>query len=201
MNVLVLGATGTFGSDFVKKLVNETDYFLTLVSRNAKNMYEDTIKTKVINADVSKIEELENVIRNQDIVYCAISGEMLPIIAENLVKCMNANQRLIFMGAVGIYNEIPDEIDGKDNVNNNVYQVPNRDAVEIIEKSNLRYTILRPGYLRNGSENDYVITKKGEDAKGYITTISSVEKIAINIMKNNELYLRDSISITKDMRK
>ena len=31
-------------------------------------------------------------------------------------------KRLIFMGAVGIYNEIPDDIDGEDNLDNE----PNR---------------------------------------------------------------------------
>lgn len=200
MNILLLGATGTFGKSFAKKLLSDTDYNLTLVSRNAKDMYKDSERQKVINADATNIEELKKVIKNQDIVYCAISGEQLPIVAENIVKCISSEQRLIFMGAVGIYNEIPDELDGKDNVDNNIDQVPNRDAVDVIEKSNVRYTILRPGYLRDGLEDDYVITKKGELAKGYITTIQSVEKVVLEIMKNNDLYLKESISITKDMK-
>ena len=200
MNILLLGATGTFGKSFAKKLLLDTNYNLTLVSRNAKDMYKDSERQKVINADITSIEELKKIIKNQDIVYCAISGEQLPIVAENLVNCISDNQRLIFMGAVGIYNEIPDELDGKDNVDNNIDQVPNRDAVDVIEKSNIRYTILRPGYLRDGLEDDYIITKKGELAKGYITTIQSVEKVVLEIMKNNDLYLKESISITKDMK-
>lgn len=198
MNILLLGATGTFGKEFTKKLLLDTDYHLTLVSRNSKDMYEITDRITPVNADATKIEELEKLIINQDIVYCAISGENLPIVAQNLVKCMTT-QRLIFMGAVGIYNEIPDEIDGKDNVNNNPNQIPNRDAVNIIEKSDLNYTILRPGYLREGAENDYIITKKGELAKGYITTIPSVEKIALEIIKDSTLYSCESISITKNI--
>lgn len=201
MNILLLGATGTFGKSFAKKLLSNTDYKLTLVSRNARKIYKDNDRQEIIDADATNILELNNVIKNQDIVYCAISGEQLPVIADNLVKCMNNNQRLIFMGAVGIYNEIPDEMDGQDNVSNNIDQIPNRDAVEIIEKSNLQYTIFRPGYLRDGQEDDYIITKKGEQAKGYITTIQSVEKIALEIIENNELYLKESISITKDMTK
>ena len=200
MNILLLGATGTFGKSFAKKLLLDTDYNLTLVSRNVKDMYKDSKRQNVINADATNIEELKKVIKNQDIVYCAISGEQLPIVAANIVKCISGEQRLIFMGAVGIYNEIPDELDGKDNVDNNIDQVPNRDAVDVIEKSNVRYTILRPGYLRDGLEDDYVITKKGELAKGYITTIQSVEKVVLEIMKNNDLYLKESISITKDMK-
>ena len=201
MNILLLGATGTFGKSFTKKLLSDTNYKLTLVSRNASEIYKYNGRQSVINADATNILELSKVIKNQDVVYCAISGEQLPVVANNLVKCMNDNQRLIFMGAVGIYNEIPDEMDGQDNVDNNIDQIPNRDAVEIIEKSNLQYTIFRPGYLRAGQEDDYIITKKGEQAKGYITTIQSVEKIALEIIENNELYLKESISITKDMTK
>lgn len=200
MNILLLGATGTFGKSFTKKLLSDTNYKLTLVSRNASKIYKDNGRQSVINADATNILELSKVIKNQDVVYCAISGEQLPVVANNLVKCMNDNQRLIFMGAVGIYNEIPEEMDGQDNVNNNIDQIPNRDAVEIIEKSNLQYTIFRPGYLRDGQEDEYIITKKGEQAKGYITTIQSVEKIALKIIENKKLYLKESISITKNMK-
>ena len=200
MNILLLGATGTFGKSFAKKLLSDTNYKLTLVSRNASKIYKDNGRQSVINADATNILELSKVIKNQDVVYCSISGEQLPVVANNLVKCMNDNQRLIFMGAVGIYNEIPEEMDGQDNVDNNNDQIPNRDAVEIIEKSNLHYTIFRPGYLRDGQEDDYIITKKGEQAKGYITTIQSVEKIALKIIENKKLYLKESISITKNMK-
>ena len=79
-------------------------------------------------------------------------------------------KRLIFMGAVGIYNEIPEDIDPEDNVDNNPDQVPNRQAVDVVEASALNYTILRPGYLQDGDENDYTLTVKGEAAKGYITS-------------------------------
>lgn len=40
-----------------------------------------------------------------------------------------------------------------------------------MEASDLNYTVLRPGYLKEGEENDFVLSVKGEPAKGYITTI------------------------------
>ena len=92
--------------------------------------------------------------QGQDVVYCAISGEALPQIAENIVAAMSACgvKRLIFMGAVGIYNEIPDEMDGEDNLDNEPAQMPNRQAVDIVEASGLNCTVLRPGYLKEGEE-------------------------------------------------
>lgn len=66
-----------------------------------------------MNGDARNISELKSALSGQDIVYCAISGDELPKIASVLVTAMSEAKvkRLIFMGAVGIYNEISDEID------------------------------------------------------------------------------------------
>ena len=113
----------------------------------------------------------------------------------------NMISRLIFMGAVGIYNEIPDEIDGEDNLDNEPAQIPNREAVDIVENSSLNYTILRPGYLREGAENDFVLTVKGEPAKGYITSIPSLVNFAIQLIQDDTMYSRESVSITKKCKR
>ena len=44
-------------------------------------------------------------------------------------------RRIIFMGAVGIYDEIPADMDDEDNVRNNPDQIPNRKAADIVEKA------------------------------------------------------------------
>lgn len=152
-NILILGATGTAGSALTQKLLTDTDCHLTLFSRHAGGIYSDTSRIKVINGDAENISEMKSALSGQDIVYCAISGDALPKIANVLVSAMTESdvKRLIFMGAVGIYNEIPDEIDGDDNLDNEPAQIPNRKAVDIIEASDLNYTILRPGYLRVGN--------------------------------------------------
>ena len=115
-NVLLLGATGTASSALTKKLLSETDCHLTLFARHTREMYTDTDRISVINGDAENIAELKAILPNQDVVYCAISGDALPKIAENIVSAMTESNvnRLIFMGAVGIYNEI----DGEYNLDN-----------------------------------------------------------------------------------
>ena len=197
-NVLILGATGTAGSALTKKLLNDTDCHLTLFSRHAEDMYTNTERTTVVNGDAENIEELRNIISGHDVVYCAISGNELPLIAQNIVTTMSEChiQRLIFMEAVGIYNEIPDEIDGEDNLDNEPAQIPNRRAVDVVETSGLNYTILRPGYLGEGDEDDFVLTVKGESAKGYTTPIPALIKFAVQLILDDRLYSRESVSIT-----
>ncbi|GLC80698.1 NAD(P)H-binding protein [Lacrimispora brassicae] len=201
-SVLLLGATGTAGSAIAKKLLSDTDCRVTLFARHADQADMSNSRAIVMNGDAAKMEDLLAALKGQEVVFCAISGQQLPLIAENLVKAMSEFniKRIIFMGAVGIYNEIPDELDGDDNLDNEPAQIPNRQAVDVIEASNLNYTILRPGYLRDGDENDFVLTLKGQAAKGYITTIPSVVKLAIELIQVETLYSRESVSITRGMQ-
>ena len=102
------------------------------------------------------------------------------------------------MASVGIYNELEGE-GAEFNVDNDQSQIPNQYAAELIEASDVDYTIIRAGYLEHGEEDDYVITKKGDAPKGYVSTSKSVEKVSVEIIESPELYSRESISITRDM--
>ncbi|MDD8034887.1 MAG: NAD(P)H-binding protein [Thomasclavelia ramosa] len=199
-NILLLGATGTAGSAITKELLKEEDIHITLFARHASQVIRDSEQVTIVDGDATSLNDLHQVMKNQDVVYCAISGEQLPLVAENIVKSMkeNAVERIIFMGAIGIYNEIPEEVDGKDNVDQNEEQIPNRLAVDIIENSQLNYTIIRPGFLEEGDSDDYVLSLKGEMVKGYQTTISSVVQLAIQLIKDEQLYSHQSVAITKD---
>ena len=201
-HILLLGATGTFGTALTQRLIQEKKYKLTLFSRLATDIYKNSENINVIDGDALSENDLSKAIQGVDIVYCAISGDVLPEIAKKLISAMidNMISRLIFMGAVGIYNEIPDEIDGEDNLDNEPAQIPNREAVDIVENSSLNYTILRPGYLREGAENDFVLTVKGEPAKGYITSIPSLVNFAIQLIQDDTMYSRESVSITKNAK-
>ena len=196
--VLILGATGLFGSALTEKLTALDRYELTVSARHATDKYTGSEHIKVVNCSAENAEELSELVTAHDVVYCAISGEVLPAVAKNLLS--SGVKRLPFMGAVGIYNEIPVDMDGDDNLDNEPEQIPNRKAVDLIEASDLNYTILRPGYLREGGKDDYILSFKGEPANGYISTIPSVVELAVRLIDDDSLYVRESVSITKDMR-
>ncbi|MDO4649715.1 MAG: NAD(P)H-binding protein [Eubacteriales bacterium] len=203
MNILLLGATGLTGKALTEKILKDIpEAKLTLFARSADELSINSEKVRIAKGNAENKDDLRAVMLEQDIVYCAISGDTLPTIAENIISVMKDNnvKRLIFTGAVGIYDDIPASTGGDiHNVSHEPLQVPNRKGADLVEASGLEFTILRPGFLRTGDENDYVITGKGEMAKGYITTLQSVLKIATDIIKKPELYLYESISITKNM--
>lgn len=196
MNIAILGATGNFGRLFSAKLLANPNYQLTVISKSAGNIFEDSFRVTAKTIDATNQKDLRNALEGADIVYCAVSGPDQAAIARNLAE-INP-KRLIYMTVVGIYNELVGE-GAEFNLENEREQIPNRNAVDLIEESDLNYTILRSGYLINGEDDDYAITKKGEAPKGYVSTFESVEKVALEIIENPELYLKESISVTRDM--
>ena len=196
MNIAILGATGNFGRLFSAKLLANPNYHLTVISKSAGNIFEDSFRVTAKTIDATNHKDLKNALQDSDIVYCAVSGPDQAAIARNLVE-INP-KRLIYMTVVGIYNELEGE-GAEFNLENEREQIPNRNAADLIEKSDLDYTVLRCGYLINGEEDDYAITRKGETPKGYVSTFESVEKVALQIIEKPELYLKESISITRDM--
>ena len=197
MEIALLGATGKFGRKFTAKLLTNPNNKLTLLSKSAEDIFGENPWIEAKNIDATNLKDLKKALNNMDIVYCAISGPDQPEIAKNIVEIKP--KRVIWMSVVGIYNELEKGNGDEFNVDNEEEQIPNRDAAAIIENSGLDYTILRAGYLISGDEKEYVITKKGETAKGYVTNMESVEKVAVEIIAKPELHSRESISVTKDM--
>ena len=193
MNIAILGATGNFGITLTSKLLAVSDHHLTLISTSAGSKFEDNYRITAKNVDATNVRALKKALKDSDLVYCAISGDYLPGMVDNIISC--EPKRLIFMTTVGVYNEL--ENAPQLNVDNEPLQIPNQYSVDLIENSDINYTIFRLGLLEHGDENDYIITKKGENVKTQQTTAESVIKIALEIINDPELYSRESISITK----
>ncbi|MDO5531662.1 NAD(P)H-binding protein [Sutterella sp.] len=200
---LIIGASGGTGRVITRRLLADTDALLTLVARRADRVLTETPRTRVIAGDASDPAFVARVLPGHDAVLSLVSGPELPKVAANLVRAMEAGsgtKRLVLTAAVGIYNEIPDDIDGEDNLEHEPLQRPNREAADIVEASALNWTVLRPGYLRDGDEHDFVFTQKGEPARGYVTTLPSFARLVRDVLADETLMSRRSVSITRDAR-
>ena len=141
------------------------------------------------------IRDRDKAMNNQDAVFVALSGN-LGAFAKQIVKAMNRNnvKRLIFITSMGIYNEIPANVGENGNLRYNSVLQPYRDAADVIEDSNLDYTIIRPGWFTSGPI-DYEITKKGEPFGGHDVSISSIADLVKRLIEDNTLYSRKSVGI------
>ena len=126
--------------------------------------------------------------------YCWVP----PVRQGVLLKLLSDTEYHLTLFARYAKDEIPDEIDGDDNLDNEPAQIPNRKATDVVEASSLNDTVLRPGYLSEGDEDDAVLTVKGEAAKGYTTSIPALVKFAVRLILDDRLYSRRSVSITRN---
>nr|WP_305051143.1 NAD(P)H-binding protein [Elizabethkingia bruuniana] len=162
--VLILGANGAIAQHVVSFLKDNSNIELTLFARNTNGLNEDA---QIIKGDVLNPADLEEAIKGQDIVYANLSGPMNHF-AQAIVKTMDneAVKRLIFVTSLGIYKEIPGKFGEWNEAIIGADLVRYRQAADIIENSDLDYTIVRPSWLTDKEETDYETTQKGEDFTG-----------------------------------
>lgn len=197
--VLIIGATGTIGGAVRQTLLNETDDQLTLFARSASRLKTSERET-VIAGDVTKDSDLDKAIAGQDVVFVALSGA-LGQFAKTIVAAMARNHvtRLLFITSMGIYDEIPASIGASGNLSHNSMLRSYREAADIIEGSNLNYTVIRPGWFTGGSV-DYEITKKGEPFGGHDVSISSIADFVKDAIADDNYYSHDSVGLNSKSR-
>ena len=194
--ILIIGATGSIGSKLRKTLLEKTNYKLTLFSTRANRLQVNPNREVAISGDVNNKNSLSRVIQNQDVVFAALSGN-LGTMAKNIVDVMqqSTTRRLIFISSMGIYNEIPRSIGGG-NLNENSMLRPYREAADVIEASSLDYTIIRPGWFDEGSDN-YEITRKGQPFKGHDVSRQAICNLVLKLIQQNGFGVRESLGINR----
>lgn len=195
-NILIIGATGTLGKAVTKTLLTETDANLTLFSRSASRLnISDLKRQKVISGSVLNESDLLDALKGQDAVFVALSGD-LESFAKNIVKALDKARvsRLVFITSMGIYNEIPASVGSKENLEYNSVLTPYRKAADVIEASDLNYTLIRPGWFTSGPV-DYEVTKKGEPFGGHDVSIASIADLAKRLLEDDTLYAKESVGI------
>ena len=195
--VLIIGVTGSISSKLRSTLLSKTNYKLTLFSRSAYSLQINPSREVAISGDVNNKNDLIKAIQNQDVVFAALSGD-LGRMAKNIVDVMESSyttKRLIFISSMGIYNEIPRSIGGG-NLNENSMLRPYRQAADVIEASSLEYTIIRPGWFDEGSDN-YEITKKGQPFKGHDVSRQAIANLVLRLIQQDGLGVRESLGINR----
>jgi uncharacterized protein YbjT (DUF2867 family) len=187
-NVLILGASGNIASKVVDLLSNKDNIRLNLFLRKANRLRNRVGKNaRIIEGDVLVLDDLRKAMTGIDIVYANLAGD-LENMARNIVKAMGDNgvKRLIFISSIGIYDEPVRPV-----------LKPYRRASDVIEASNLDYTILRPTWFSNADEVDYELTRKGEPERGSVISQKSLATFIANVITSPEKYVRENLGINK----
>lgn len=134
---------------------------------------------------------LKNAMRDQDVVYANLSGDM----AQQATSIIGAMQiaglkRLIFINSMGIYGEVPGE-------RYRSVLDPYRDSAARIEESDLDYTILRPGWFDHTPGIDYELTSKGEPFRGHDISLNSLSDLILKLATTPGLHVRESLGVSR----
>jgi uncharacterized protein YbjT (DUF2867 family) len=187
-NLLILGASGNIAGKVIDLLSKEGDIHMTLFLRNARRLKSRPgPNSRVIEGDVLDLEALKEAIRGIDIVYVNLAGD-LEQMAKNIVKAMNEKnvKRLIFICSIGIYDSPLRPV-----------LKPYRKAADVIEASDLDYTILRPTWFTSVNEVDYELTRKGEPEKGSVISQKSLATFIVKMVMAPGNYIRENLGINK----
>lgn len=187
-NVIILGASGNIAKHVIDILTKSGDINLTLFLRHkSKLRNEDISKCRIIEGDVLDFNRLKEAIAGQHIVYANLSGD-LEAMARNIVRAMDETgvKTLIFISSIGIY-DVPLRSVLK----------PYRKTADVIEASDLDYTILRPTWFTNANEVDYETTRKGEPERGSVISQKSLATLIAKIIESPDEYARENLGVNK----
>ena len=199
-NVLILGAAGQIAQQAIPLFLKEKSIDLTLFSRHPRKLsHLKGERVNNIEGDVLEYDELKKAVEGKDIVYANLAGGDLDKQASNIVKAMDGTgvSRLIFIASLGIYDEVPGAFGKWNHKMIDQYLKPYIKAAEIIEASDLNYTILRPAWLTDHDEVDYEITQKGEPFKGTEVSRKSVAALVVRLVHSQKLGIQESWGVNK----
>ncbi len=209
MKLLIIGGTGKTGRELIKQGLVE-GHTITAIARNPEKLKFDNPNFSVIKGDVLIPESLEKPFRGQDAVLSALGHKrffikttILSRGTKNIINAMNNNdvKRFICITSLGI-----NDSKFKLGLYYTLFTIPvilffyflDKSKQEgLIMKSNLDWTIVRPGQLTNGKKR----TNYKHDIKtgNYILTkMISRASVAHFILKNLEtdLYLHKAVGVT-----
>ena len=205
--IAVLGANGRIARIAEDMLLAHDDIELTLFIHTEDELgadIKDNPRVTVVKGDAKNPDDVVNAINGADEVYANLaatqdsSADIIPM-AKAVVDMMDKAgiKRLVWISSLGIYNEVPGEF-GAWNANIlGDYLVNYRKAVDVIEASDLDYTIIRPAWLTDKDEVDFEITEKGELFRGTEVSRKSVASEVVELLLDPDEEVRASIGLDK----
>ena len=205
--ITILGANGRIARIAEGMLLEHNDIKLTLFVHHDNELSEDirnNANVTIVKGDAKNPDDVLAAIEGADEVYANLaatqdsSADIIPM-TKAVVDMMDKAgvKRLVWISSLGIYNEVPGEF-GAWNANIlGDYLVNYRKAVDVIEASDLDYTIIRPAWLTDKDEVDFEITEKGELFRGTEVSRKSVASEVVELLLNPDEEVRASIGLDK----
>lgn len=196
--VVVLGASGAIAQHVIEFLKDDANIKLTLFARRTAGLQALASNANIIQGDALNQEDLLKAVKGQDIVYANLIGQIDKMAGE-VVKAMEKEgvKRLIFVSSLGIYDEIPGKFGEWNNRMIGSDLVRYRHAADIIERSTLNYTVIRPSWLTDKNETVFETTQKGEAFTGTEVSRKAVASYIVSLINDPHKDNQASVGVQK----
>ena len=189
MKILLFGATGSLGKEIAKELVRR-NFDLTIVVRNeAKAKQLSDITSKYVIADVCKKSTLDNIFDNQEIVISALGKSVSPNDKSKPTfkeVDYNANENILNEAKkAGVKKFIYVSAFHSEKYLHLEYFKVHHDFSELLKKSGIAYSIVKPPAIFSAFIDMIAMAKKGQ-----LVNIGKGDK------KTNPIYEGDLAKIT-----
>ncbi|KVQ63056.1 NAD(P)H-binding protein [Burkholderia territorii] len=188
---LILGANGQLARHTTAALLERTDVSLTLYLRRAHRLNNpDPARVTVVEGDVLDVDTLREAMAGHDVIYANLAGDMASQAYAILATMRETGlKRLIFISSMGIYGEVPGE-------SYRSVLDPYRDSAALIERSDLDYTILRPGWFTRKPCANYRLTQKGEPFEGHEVSLDGLSELIARLVTTSGWQVRRSLGVS-----
>lgn len=196
-NIVIFGASGQTGKYIVRKMQSVPEFKVSVFVRNPEKLSDvDLENVNVIQGDALKPEDVKKAMIGQDALLASLEGDVLTM-ANNIVSALSQTsvKRIIWITGFGIHNEIKG-IRGKMLA---MYVKSNPDyikAADTIAASNAVTTLLRCPMIQDGNNEDYFLTKEGEQPRNKDVDRASIAKCMADMLFDESIGVNDSLAIT-----
>ena len=199
--ILIVGAHGQTARIVTDNLLENSAIELKLFLRDSGRLsqYQNNPRVELIDGDVLDTDALAAQMNDVDLVYSNVGGTNLADQADSIIKAMDqaGQKRLIFISSLGAYHEVPGKF-GEWNESAIAAFLPGfRKSAEMIEKSDLDYTMIRPAWMDNNDEIDYETTQKNEPFKGTEISRKSIADFVIKLINDPSQHIGESVGLNK----
>ncbi|MCY1506020.1 NAD(P)H-binding protein [compost metagenome] len=197
--VLILGASGQIARWVVQMLGEHKDIAQTLLVRDPRKLTStEPANARIAIGDVMDKKLLPQLMEGQDVVYANLAGDIYAQTAHILAVMKSKNvKRLIFVNSLGIYDEVPGQFGEWNRQEIGQYLAPYRRSADLIEASDVNYTVLRAAWLQDEDEVDYEITGRDELFKGTEVSRKSVASLATKLIESPDTLVRANVGVNK----
>jgi len=190
VKILILGAAGQVSRILTEKLLDRTNHDLVLFGRNVTSrlsQHEGNNQVKLVDGDFRETDKLKTAMKEIDLVYLNDMSSAEAV--ESIVEAMDTQnvKRFIAATVLNIYGEVTGEFRKYTDRMVGAFIPPFTETAEIVEESDLDYTLMRLPWLYNDETKKEVhLTEKGEALGGTQISRHAIAEFVVEMIETDD---------------